>query len=49
VARLELHYELVPEKLADLGLLRDGGEPLVQQVLQIVVICSDDEWLSPKV
>jgi hypothetical protein len=30
VAHLELHYELVPEKLVNPGLLRDGGEPLVQ-------------------
>ena len=42
-ARAVLHSEVEAEQLADPLVLRNGGEPLIQQVLEAVVVRPDQK------
>jgi hypothetical protein len=44
-----LHREIEAQELADPVALRDGGEALVEEVLQAVVVGLDDEAPSPEI
>jgi hypothetical protein len=48
-ARLVLDGEIEAQQLANPKVLRNGGQALVQQILQDVVICLDCETAPPEV
>lgn len=46
---LELNYKIITKQFAHSSVLRNGGEPLVEEVFESVVVDSNDEGARPQI